>query len=197
MMEMFQSFGIALIGVYILMAIPLKSYIQPLLIMTAIPFGIIGAVIGHMVFDIALSSISFIGFVALAGVVVNDSLIMVHFINRRLEEGIPIVQAAVESGGARFRAILLTSLTTFFGLLPIMFEQSMQAQIVIPMAVSLGFGILFSTVITLVLIPCLYSSMYSVKGGLKRMLGMEHIGAGETSLVVDVAEPTTAPGGGG
>lgn len=197
MMEMFQSFGIALIGVYILMAIPLKSYIQPLLIMTAIPFGIIGAVIGHMVFDIALSSISFIGFVALAGVVVNDSLIMVHFINRRLEEGIPIVQAAVESGGARFRAILLTSLTTFFGLLPIMFEQSMQAQIVIPMAVSLGFGILFSTVITLVLIPCLYSSMYSVKGGLKRMLGMEHIGAGETSLVVDVAEPTNAPGGGG
>lgn len=196
MMEMFRSFGIALLGVYILMAVPLKSYVQPLLIMTAIPFGIIGAVIGHMVFGIALSSISFIGFVALAGVVVNDSLIMVHFINKRLEEGAEIMTAAVESGGARFRAILLTSLTTFFGLLPIMFEQSMQAQIVIPMAISLGFGILFSTVITLVLIPCLYSSMYSVKHGLKRMLGMEPDAVTEPPLVVTVAEPT-APGGGG
>ncbi len=195
MTEMFQSFGVALFGVYILMAVPLKSYVQPLLIMTAIPFGIIGAVVGHMVFGVALSSISFIGFVALAGVVVNDSLIMVHFINRRIEEGAPVVQAAVESGGARFRAILLTSLTTFFGLLPIMFEQSMQAQIVIPMAISLGFGILFSTVITLVLIPCLYSALYSVKHGLIRMFRGDD-DAAEPPLVVNVAESTT-PGGGG
>jgi len=163
MLEMLASFGIALLGVYILMAVPLKSYLQPLLIMVAIPFGIIGAVIGHLVFDQALSSISFIGFVALAGVVVNDSLILVHFINQRVKEGVSVNQAAIESGGARFRAILLTSLTTFFGLLPIMFEQSAQAQIVVPMAIALGFGILFSTVITLVLIPCLYSMVESLK----------------------------------
>tara|TARA_B100000676_G_C18078901_1_gene849740 strand:+ start:586 stop:3804 length:3219 start_codon:yes stop_codon:yes gene_type:complete len=200
MVEMFQSFGIALFGVYILMAVPLKSYVQPLLIMTAIPFGIIGAVVGHMVFGIALSSISFIGFVALAGVVVNDSLIMVHFINRRVAEGAPVMEAAIESGGARFRAILLTSLTTFFGLLPIMFEQSMQAQIVIPMAVSLGFGILFSTVITLVLIPCLYSALYSVKHGLIGMFRGGDEEVAEPPLVVNVAEPSTpgaTPGGGG
>ena len=163
MLEMLASFGIALLGVYILMAVPLKSYLQPLLIMVAIPFGIIGAVIGHLVFDQALSSISFIGFVALAGVVVNDSLILVHFINQRVKEGVSVNKAAIESGGARFRAILLTSLTTFFGLLPIMFEQSAQAQIVVPMAIALGFGILFSTVITLVLIPCLYSMVESLK----------------------------------
>lgn len=163
MLELLASFGIAMLGVYILMAVPLKSYLQPLLIMVAIPFGIIGAVVGHLLFDRALSSISFIGFVALSGVVVNDSLILVHFINRRVKEGVSVSQAVIESGGARFRAILLTSLTTFFGLLPIMFEQSAQAQIVIPMAIALGFGILFSTVITLVLIPCLYSALDSVK----------------------------------
>ena len=165
-LEMLTSFGVALLGVYILMAIPLKSYSQPLLIMVAIPFGIIGAVIGHWIFDKAMSSISFIGFVALSGVVVNDSLIMVHFINARVKEGASIVEAAIQSGGARFRAILLTSLTTFFGLLPIMFEKSMQAQIVVPMAIALGFGILFSTVITLILIPCLYSTLESVKASI-------------------------------
>jgi multidrug efflux pump subunit AcrB len=165
-LEMLTSFGVALLGVYILMAIPLKSYSQPLLIMVAIPFGIIGAVIGHWIFDKAMSSISFIGFVALSGVVVNDSLIMVHFINARVKEGASIVEAAIQSGGARFRAILLTSLTTFFGLLPIMFEKSMQAQIVVPMAIALGFGILFSTVITLILIPCLYSSLESLKASI-------------------------------
>lgn len=163
MMEMFYGFGVALFGIYILMAIPLKSYLQPLLIMVAIPFGIIGAVIGHLVFDMALSSISFIGIIALSGVVVNDSLILVHEINRRIQEGASVVNAAIESGGVRFRAILLTSLTTFFGLLPIMFETSMQAQIVIPMAISLAFGILFSTIITLVLVPCMFSALDTIK----------------------------------
>jgi multidrug efflux pump subunit AcrB len=161
--EMFSGFGVALFGIYILMAVPLKSYLQPLLIMIAIPFGIIGAVIGHLIFDRALNAISFIGIIALSGVVVNDSLILVHEINRRIREGASVVDAAIASGGVRFRAILLTSLTTFFGLLPIMFETSMQAQIVIPMAIALAFGILFSTIITLVLVPCLYSSLDSVK----------------------------------
>lgn len=183
-MEMFYGFGVALLGIYILMAIPLKSYLQPLLIMVAIPFGIIGAVIGHLIFDRALSVISFIGIIALSGVVVNDSLILVHEINRRIQEGASVVNAAIESGGVRFRAILLTSLTTFFGLLPIMFEKSMQAQIVIPMAIALAFGILFSTIITLVLVPCLYSSLDTVKRAVGQLWSgpPDPVPSGETQI---------------
>ena len=155
--EMIWGFLGALVGIYVLMAIPLKSYLQPLAIMTVIPFGLIGAVIGHWIIGIPVNAISLLGFFALAGVVVNDSLILVHFVNRRVAEGASPMQAAVESGAARFRPILLTSLTTFFGLAPIVLERSMQAQIVIPMAVSLAFGIVFATAITLILIPCLYS----------------------------------------
>ncbi|MDE0659825.1 MAG: efflux RND transporter permease subunit [Gammaproteobacteria bacterium] len=155
--EMIWGFMGALVGIYVLMAIPLKSYLQPLVIMTVIPFGLIGAVIGHWIIGIPVNAISLLGFFALAGVVVNDSLILVHFVNRRVAEGATPMQAAIESGAARFRPILLTSLTTFFGLVPIVLERSMQAQIVIPMAVSLAFGIVFATAITLVLIPCLYS----------------------------------------
>ena len=155
--EMIWGFMGALLGIYVLMAIPLKSYLQPLVIMTVIPFGLIGAVIGHWIVGIAVNAISLLGFFALAGVVVNDSLILVHYVNRRVLEGVSPTLAAVEAGGARFRPILLTSLTTFFGLVPIVLERSMQAQIVIPMAVSLAFGIVFATAITLILIPCLYS----------------------------------------
>jgi multidrug efflux pump subunit AcrB len=155
--EMGYAFLAALGGIYALMAVPLRSYIQPLVIMSVIPFGIVGAVVGHMVVGIALNSISMIGIIALSGVVVNDSLIMVDFVNKRVAAGMGVMEAAIESGGARFRAIMLTSLTTFFGLIPIVMESSMQAQIVIPMAVSLAFGIVFATVITLVLIPCLYN----------------------------------------
>ncbi|MCY3838121.1 MAG: efflux RND transporter permease subunit [Gammaproteobacteria bacterium] len=155
--EMIWGFMGALVGIYVLMAIPLKSYLQPLVIMTVIPFGLIGAVIGHWIIGIPVNAISLLGFFALAGVVVNDSLILVHFVNRRVAEGATPMQAAIESGAARFRPILLTSLTTFFGLVPIVLERSMQAQIVIPMAVSLAFGIVFATAITLILIPCLYS----------------------------------------
>ena len=151
------AFGAALLGIFALMAIPLRSYVQPLLIMSVIPFGVIGAVLGHMLLDLAITSVSLIGIVALAGVVVNDSLIMVDFVNRAAARGDSPAKAAIDSGAARFRAILLTSLTTFFGLLPIMFETAAEAQIVVQMAVSLGFGILFATVITLVLVPCLYN----------------------------------------
>ena len=157
------AFVAALLGIFALMAIPLRSYVQPLLIMSAIPFGVIGAVLGHMLLGLPITSVSLIGIVALAGVVVNDSLIMVHFVNRAAAGGAPPAAAAIESGSARFRAILLTSLTTFFGLLPIMFETSTQAQSVVQMAVSLGFGILFATAITLVLVPCLYNILADFK----------------------------------
>ena len=160
--EMIFGFLGALAGIYVLMAIPLKSYLQPLVIMTGIPFGLIGAVIGHWIIGIPVNAISLLGFFALAGVVVNDSLILVHFVNQRVAEGASAAQAAIESGAARFRPILLTSLTTFFGLIPIVLERSLQAQIVIPMAVSLAFGIVFATMITLILIPCLYSIQANV-----------------------------------
>lgn len=154
--QILLAFALAMFGIYALMAIPLKSYLQPLIIMGVIPFGIVGALVGHMLLDISISMMSLIGIVALSGVVVNDSLIMVDYVNRAVSEGMEPIQAALRSGAARFRAILLTSLTTFFGLTPVVFERSLQAQLVIPMAVSLAFGILFATLITLILIPCLY-----------------------------------------
>jgi multidrug efflux pump subunit AcrB len=147
---------LALFLIYALMAIPLKSYAQPLIIMSVIPFGAIGALVGHWIIGIEVSMMSFFGIIALAGVVVNDSLILVDFVNREQRLGIPLVQAIRDAASKRFRAIVLTSLTTFFGLIPIVLETSLQAQIVIPMAVSLAFGILFATVITLFLIPILY-----------------------------------------
>ena len=147
---------LALFGIYALMAIPLKSYLQPLIIMGVIPFGMIGALIGHFLVGIPFSALSVYGIIALAGVVVNDSIILVDFINKSIEQGKDVFSAVVEAGTERFRAIMLTSLTTFFGLLPILIEDSLSAQFVTPMAVSLGFGIMFATVITLILIPCLY-----------------------------------------
>lgn len=156
MVGLIQGFFFALFTIYALMAVPLKSYSQPLIIMSVIPFGIIGALFGHLIQGLAMSVLSLCGIVALAGVVVNDSLILVDFVNRAREQGQSVRQAAVDSGCYRFRAIILTSLTTFVGLVPIILERSLQAQIVIPMATSLAFGILFSTVVTLILVPLLY-----------------------------------------
>ncbi|HIF9529266.1 TPA: efflux RND transporter permease subunit [Photobacterium damselae] len=147
---------IALFTIYALMAIPLRSYVQPLIIMSVIPFGIIGAIAGHYFAGLTLNLLSVFGILALAGVVVNDSLVLVTFINRAREQGMKIEQAVEEAGCHRFRAIVLTSLTTFCGLAPILLEKSLQAQIVIPMATSLAFGILFATVVTLILVPSLY-----------------------------------------
>jgi multidrug efflux pump subunit AcrB len=146
----------ALFLIYALIAIPLHSYSQPLVIMSVIPFGLIGAVFGHIVMGKAISMFSLFGLIALAGVVVNDSLIMVDFINKARRAGVPVKQAVVDSGTLRFRAIVLTSLTTAGGLMPIMLERSVQAQYVIPMAISLSFGIIFATAITLFLVPSLY-----------------------------------------
>jgi multidrug efflux pump subunit AcrB len=146
----------ALFLIYALIAIPLRSYSQPLVIMSVIPFGLIGAVIGHIVTGKAISMFSLFGLIALAGVVVNDSIILIDFINRARNKGIGAYEAVISSGKERFRPIILTSLTTAAGLMPIMLEKSVQAQFVIPMAISLSFGIIFATVITLFLIPSLY-----------------------------------------
>jgi multidrug efflux pump subunit AcrB len=159
----------ALFLIYALMAIPLRSYTQPLIIMSVIPFGAIGALVGHWILGIQVSMMSFFGIIALAGVVVNDSLILVDFVNRERNLGVPLIQAVNDAARKRFRAILLTSLTTFFGLIPIVLETSLQAQIVIPMAASLAFGILFATVITLFLIPSLYLILDDV-GRLRRAI---------------------------
>ena len=148
-----KNYIIALIVVYILLAIPFRSYIQPLVVMSAIPFGIIGAVFGHLLLGMNFSILSMIGIVALSGVVVNDSLVLVDFINRYHKQGHSIQEAALESGQVRFRPILLTSITTFVSLIPLLLEKSLQAQFLIPMAISLGFGVLFSTFITLILVP--------------------------------------------
>jgi multidrug efflux pump subunit AcrB len=148
---------LAVFLIYALMAIPLRSYAQPLIIMSVIPFGTIGALAGHLILDIPVSMTSYFGIIALAGVVVNDSLILVDFVNRERDAGTPLDKAVAIAARSRFRAILLTSLTTFLGLAPIaIFETSLQAQQVVPMAASLAFGILFATVITLLLIPSLY-----------------------------------------
>ncbi len=156
LMDLLVAFIAALFLIYALIAVPLHSYSQPLIIMSVIPFGLIGAVIGHVIMGMAISMFSMFGLIALAGVVVNDSLIMVDFINKARQEGMPIREAVLESGTARFRAIVLTSFTTAAGLLPILFETSSQAQFVIPTAVSISFGIVFATIITLFLIPSLY-----------------------------------------
>ncbi|EWH09074.1 RND family efflux transporter [Catenovulum agarivorans DS-2] len=173
--EAMVSLGIgficALVAIYALMAIPLKSYMQPFIIMSVIPFGILGAVIGHILLGLSISILSFFGVIALAGVVVNDSLILVDFINRARRQGESVLNSIQQAGAKRFRAILLTSLTTFFGLIPIVSETSLQAQIVIPMAVSLAFGILFSTVITLLLLPVLYAILSDLRGVFKLTKG--------------------------
>lgn len=168
MTSLAQGLLFALFAIYALLAIPLRSYTQPLIIMSVIPFGIVGAILGHLMLGHAVSVLSICGIIALSGVVVNDSLIMVDFVNRARQEGHRLMDAAISAGTQRFRAIILTSLTTFMGLVPIMFERSLQAQVVIPMAISLAFGILFATVITLLLVPALYVILDDIKNGLTR-----------------------------
>jgi multidrug efflux pump subunit AcrB len=173
-----QGFLFALFAIYALMAIPLKSYSQPLIIMSVIPFGIVGAIIGHLVLGMPVSVLSICGIIALSGVVVNDSLIMVDFVNRARSEGMSLIDAALNAGAQRFRAIILTSLTTFMGLMPIIFERSLQAQVVIPMAISLAFGILFATVITLLLVP----SLYLILDDLKAFFSKEYAQSRKTQM---------------
>jgi multidrug efflux pump subunit AcrB len=159
------GFLFALVIMYILIAIPLRSYFQPIIIMSVIPFGLVGAIWGHVLLGLNLSIMSMCGIVALAGVVVNDSLVMVDYVNRHRKEAGSIRAAAVMAGGARFRAILLTSLTTFVGIMPMVLETDMQAKFLIPMAVALAFGILFATIITLLLVPCVYLILEDLRPG--------------------------------
>jgi len=154
--SMGEGFLLALLVIYALLAIPFKSYSQPLLIMAAIPFGFVGAVCGHLIMGYQISILSVFGLVALSGVVVNDSLLLIDTINKNRAGGQGLWEAVMNSGRRRMRPILLTSLTTFFGLTPMILETSVQAKFLIPMAISLGFGILFATGITLVLVPSLY-----------------------------------------
>ncbi|MFU8894293.1 MAG: efflux RND transporter permease subunit [Luteolibacter sp.] len=161
--------GVALfLALYALLAIPFRSLYQPFFVMIAVPFGAIGALFGHVIMGITPSYLSVFGILALAGVVVNDSLVMVDFINRRIREGGSLLESVVGSGTRRFRPILLTSLTTFVGLLPLMFDPSLQAQFLIPMATSLAFGILFATVITLFLVPTTYLAAEDLRGIFRR-----------------------------
>ena len=168
MQESFMSIGpnylIALVVMFGLLAIPFRSYIQPLIVLSAVPFGIVGAVVGHLVMGYPLTMISVFGIIALSGVVVNDTLVLVHAINTHQRAGASIRDAVIEGSAGRLRPILLTSLTTFFGLLPIIFETSMQARFLIPMAISLGFGALFVTVIALLVVPALYVVVEDVRG---------------------------------
>ncbi len=167
------GFLAALFVIYALMAIPFKSYVQPLIVMTAVPFGIVGAVWGHAFMGLALSILSMCGVVALTGIVVNDSLVLVSYINTNRRANVPLRRAVHDAGLARFRAIILTSLTTAAGVTPLMLEKSVQAQFLIPMAVALVFGVLFSTMITLVLVPSGYLILEDFKRAGRWLLGIQ------------------------
>ena len=189
-----RGFILALIVIYALMAIPFRSWLQPLIIMSAIPFGIVGAILGHLVLGYTLSTISLCGLIALSGVVVNDNLVLVDFINRRRREGVSLDVAIHTAGATRLRPILLTSLTTFAGLTPLLLEKSMQAKFMVPMAVSLGFGILFATFISLILVPVIYRILEDMF----RLFGVDEKWIAETeeehrAALEGAAAPSTNP----
>jgi multidrug efflux pump subunit AcrB len=169
--ESVRSLGIglfiALIAMYVLLTMEFTSYGQPLVVMAIIPFGIVGAVLGHWVMDLPLTLFSTLGLVALTGIVVNDSIVLVDFLNSAVRSGTPLVEAVLQSGARRFRPVMLTSLTTIAGLAPILSETSFQAQLVIPMAASLCFGLATSTILVLVLVPTfylIYARIFGVRG---------------------------------
>jgi multidrug efflux pump subunit AcrB len=164
---------VALIVIFALLAVPLRSYIQPLIIMMAIPFGLVGAVWGHVIMGLNITIMTMFGIVALSGVVVNDSLVMVDFINRYRRGTESVFDAVRRAGAQRFRPIMLTSLTTFAGLTPLMLEKSMQARFLIPMAVALAFGVVFSTTISLVFVPCAYLIVTDVKRSGRMLLRLD------------------------
>ena len=173
-----QGFGIALAAIFALLAIPLRSCFQPLLIMSAIPFGLVGAFLGHRILGMDLSILSMFGIVALAGVVVNDSLILVDYVNRQRRSGVPLRESILKAGSARFRPIFLTSVTTFAGLTPLLMETSLQAQSLIPMAVSLAFGVVFSSPVILILVPCAYMILEDLGRAVRWLLGRPTVSRG-------------------
>lgn len=150
-----RGFALALFAIYALLAIPFRSYVRPLIVMAAIPFGLVGAVLGHLLLGFEIAATSIFGFVGLSGVVVNDSIVMIDFIAERRRAGMPIREAIIGGAKARFRPIFLTSLTTFLGVAPLILEQDLQARFLIPMAASLGFGIIAATGVLMVIVPAL------------------------------------------
>jgi multidrug efflux pump subunit AcrB len=182
MTSLWQAYIVAMVMIYALLAIPFRSYVQPFIVMCAIPFGLIGAVLGHLIMGAELTILSMFGVVALTGVVVNDSLVMVDFVNRNREKYDNLLDAVRISGVARFRAIMLTSLTTFAGLTPLVFfERSVQAQFLVPMAISLSFGVMFATLVTLVLVPALYVILEDIKSAWQWLYGKQS-GTSEPTL---------------
>ena len=159
-----RAVALALLLIYGLLAVPLRSYAQPLIIMSVIPFGVVGALLGHAIMGWDVVFFSVLGIVALSGVVVNASLVLVHFVNRAREAGAGVHEAVAAAGVERFRPIFLTSATTFVGLVPLMFEGSVQARPLIPMAISLAYGVLFAAVVTLFLVPSLYRILEDLRG---------------------------------
>lgn len=166
--SLIAAFGFAAMGIYMVLAVVFRSYLQPLLIMVTIPLGLVGAVLGHYVMSYALTMLSLFGVIALAGVVVNDSLVLIDRINQKQRDGASVFESVLDAGPSRFRAIVLTSVTTVAGLLPLLAEKSFQAQDLQPMALSLAAGLIFATVLTLFLIPCLYLAL----NDLRRVFGM-------------------------
>ena len=152
---LYRGFAIALLMIFVLLAIPLRSYTKPFIIMAVLPFGFIGVILGHWALGVTLSAISFMGIFGLSGVAVNDSLVMIDFIDQKLREGVPMRTAIIEGAKGRFRPIMLTSVTTFLGFTPFILERSIQAQFLIPFAASIGFGILFTTAIVMMVVPAL------------------------------------------
>jgi len=188
---LFTGFLLALLGIYALLAIPFGSYAQPFIVMLSIPFGIVGAVLGHLVMGYSLSIVSMMGIVALSGVVVNDALVLIVYANQRRVDGHSPFEAVQLAGVRRFRPIILTTLTTFGGLAPMIFETSRQARFMIPMALSLGFGILFATAITLLIVPSLYLIVEDLRSIFVRSKAYEGVSVSPYAAVPVGAEAVT------
>jgi multidrug efflux pump subunit AcrB len=188
-----KGFAIALFVIYGLLAIPFKSYGQPFIIMSAIPFGIVGAILGHALMGLSVGVVSMFGIIGLSGVVVNDSLVLIDYINRERERGRSIEEAVIVAAKVRFRPIFLTSITTFLGVLPLILERSLQAQFLIPMAVSLGLGVLFATFIIMILVPALVVMQHHAAQRLRQFFRLTPHSAGDAERMAAVAAPGSSP----
>jgi multidrug efflux pump subunit AcrB len=173
---------ISIMGMFVIIATMFRSYVQPLLVLISIPFGLVGAVMGHFFMGKMLSLLSVFGMVALAGVVVNDAIVMIERVNMNLEEGMDFFDAVFQGGVRRFRAVMLTSISTVGGLLPLILETSQHAQQLIPMGISLAFGVAFATILTLLLIPCLLTIINDIRYAFTRL-------SGRTDIARNVLEP--------
>ena len=170
MTSLFKGFLFAVFAIYLVLATIFRSYLQPVIILVTVPFGVIGAVLGHMVMDLDITMTSLFGMVALTGIVVNDAIVLMECVNQRIKEGMPVFPALAEGGARRFRAIILTTITTTVGLLPLIVERSVQAQYLIPMAVAITCGVFLASMLTLVLVPCLMGILNDLRIGFRRFL---------------------------